>query len=215
MLKVRYGIPVHKEGLCKNCGKIAKDSGYHAFVCGGLNNFRYVRHQITSDGLMEVLRVGGFNPIKDAKICCLGDKNEALRSADILVSGDGNGHQICIDVTVVSTICANFAKPYTLGKAALEADLRKNVKYGEFCEKAGYGFQSFASDTSGVLSPSSYLYLCRIATSYAAIINRPYAYALSLCLRRVSFVIQKGLAFQLTSSPSFILTVLEDVFDIF
>mgnify|MGYP002811860301 CR=1 FL=1 len=80
-------------------------------------------------------------------------------------------------------------------------------------EKAGYGFQAFATDTSGVLSPSSYLYLCRIATSYAAIANRPYAYALSLCLRRVSFAIQKGLAYQLTSSPS-MPTNTEDVFDL-
>jgi hypothetical protein len=36
------------------------------------------------------------------------------------------------------------------------------------------------------------IYLCRLATSYAAVINRPYAYALSLCLRPVSFAIQKG-----------------------
>jgi hypothetical protein len=57
-------------------------------------------------------------------------------------------------------------------------------------------------------------YLCRIATSYAAIANRPYAYALALCLRRVSFAIQKGLAYQLTSSPSFIPTITKDVFDL-
>jgi hypothetical protein len=55
--------------------------------------------------------------------------------------------------------------------------------------------------------------LCRIASSYAAIINRSYAYALSICLRRVSFAIQNGVAFQLTSSPSFIPTVMEDILD--
>ena len=150
---------------------------------------------------MEVLRSGGFNPIKNAKVCCLGSKNEALRPADILSDGDRIGSQVCNDVTVVSNMCASFAKPYIVGKAALEADKKKYIKHGEACEKAGYGFQAFATDTSGVLSPSSYLYLCRIATSYAAIANRPYAYALSLCLRRVSFAIQKGLAFQLISSP--------------
>jgi hypothetical protein len=68
--------------------------------------------------------------------------------------------------------------------------------------------------TSGVLSPDSYSFLCRLATSYAAIINRPYAYALSLCLRRVSFAIQKELALQLTSSPAFIPSTIEDVFEI-
>jgi hypothetical protein len=44
--------------------------------------------------------------------------------------------------------------------------------------------------------------------------NNDNAYALSLCLRRVSFAIQEGLAFQLTSSPAFTPTAIEDVFDI-
>jgi hypothetical protein len=42
-----------------------------------------------------------------------------------------------------------------------------------------------------------------------ALIHRPYAYALSSCLKRVSFDIQKGLTFQLTSSPVFIPTKIE------
>ena len=214
MVKMRLCIPVHKAGLCKNCGKMATASGYHAYLCGGLFNHRHVRHEIASEGVVQVLRSGGFNPVKNAKVCCLGSNNEALRPADILSDGDRIGSQVCNDITVVSNMCASFSKPYTVGKAALEADKKKNIKHKEACEKAGFGFQAFATDTSGVLSPSSYLYLCRIATSYAAIANRPYPYALSLCLRRVSFAIQKGLAYQLTSSPSFIPTITEDVFDL-
>jgi hypothetical protein len=214
MLKMRLCIPVHKAGLCTNCGKMANASGYHAYLCGGLSNFRLVRHEIVNEGVVQVLRSGGFNPVKNAKVCCLGSKNEALRPADILSDGDRIGSQVCNDITVVSNMCASFSKPYTVGKAALEADNKKNIKHKEACENAGFGFQAFATDTSGVLSPSSYLYLCRIATSYAAIANRPYPYALSLCLRRVSFAIQKGLAYQLTSSPSFIPTITEDIFDL-
>jgi hypothetical protein len=78
---------------------------------------------------------------------------------------------------------------HVAGKATLEADIKKNNKYREACAKAGHGFQAVALDTSGVLSPDSYSFLCRLATSYAAIINRPYAYAFSLRLRRVSFAI--------------------------
>ena len=130
-----------------------------------------------------------------------------------LIKKNTIGSQVCNDITVVSNMCANYSKPYTVGKAALDAEKKKNIKHKEACEQAGYGFQPFATDTSGVLSPSSYLYLCRIATSYAALANRPYAYALSLCLRRVSFAIQKGLAYQITSSPSFIPTINDDVFD--
>jgi hypothetical protein len=214
MLKIRLCIPVFKAGICKNCGKMATASGFHAYLCSGLSNFRHARHEIVSEAVVQVLRSGGFNPVKNAKVCCLGSKYQALRPADILSDGDRVGSRVCIDVTVVSNMCANFSTPYIVGKAALEADTLKNVKHKESCEKAGYEFQAFASDTSGVLSPASYLYLCRIATSYAVIANRPYAYALSLCLRRVSFAIQKGLAYQLTSSPSFIPTNTEDVFDL-
>jgi hypothetical protein len=186
----------------------------HAYVCNGKNNLRHNRHQLFGAGLQQILYLAGFKPIRDANVVCIGPNNEALRPADILANGDRCGHQVCIDVTLVSNMCENYPKPYVVGKAVLDADIRKNKKHSEACEKAGYGFQAFASDTSGVLSPDSYTFLCRLATSYAAITNRPYAYALSLCLRRVSFAIQKGLALQLTSSPAFIPTTIEDVFEI-
>ena len=54
-----------------------------------------------------------------------------------------------------------------MGKAAYDAEKKKDIKHKDACEQAGYGFQPFATDTSGVISPSSYLYLCRIATAYA------------------------------------------------
>ena len=174
MLKMRFAIPVHVAGECKNCGKMATSSGYHSLLCNGVFNGRLVRHEITSEGVVDILRSGNFNPIKNAKVCCLGSKNEALRPADILSDGDRIGSQVCIDITVVSNMSASYSKPYTVGRAALEADTKKNIKHFEACEKAGYGFQAVAMDTSGVLSPSSYLYLCRIATSYAAIAYRPY-----------------------------------------
>ena len=75
--------------------------------------------------------------MKNAKVCCLGSKYQALRPADILSDGDRVGSRVCIDVTVVSNMCANFSTPYIVGKAALEADNLKNVKHKESCEKAG------------------------------------------------------------------------------
>ena len=200
--------------ISPNCGQMATASGYHTYLCGGNSNLRHARHEIVSEGVVQLLRSGGYHPEKNAKVCCLGTKNKALRPADILSDGDRLGSRVCTDITVVSNMCANVPKPYTVGKAALEADNKKYIKHKVACENAGFEFQAFATDTSGVLSPSSYLYLCRIATSYAAIANRPYPYALSLCLRRVSFAIQKGLAYQLTSSPSFMPTITEDVFDL-
>ena len=69
-----------------------------------------------------MLRSGGFNPTKNAKVCCLGRKEEAQRPADILSDGDTIGNQVCNDITVVSNMCANYPKPYTVGKAAYDAE---------------------------------------------------------------------------------------------
>ena len=123
MLKMRLCIPVHKAGVCKNCGKMATASGYHAYLCGGANNFRHVRHEITSEGVVQVLRSGGFNPVKNAKVCCLGMNNAALRPADILSDGDRIGSQVCNDITVVSNMCATFSKPYTVRPDASNKNL--------------------------------------------------------------------------------------------
>jgi hypothetical protein len=82
MVKMRLCIPVHKAGLCNNCGREATASGYHAYLCGGIHNFRHIRHEIASEGVVQVLPSGGFNPVRNAKVCCLGSNNEALRPAD-------------------------------------------------------------------------------------------------------------------------------------
>jgi hypothetical protein len=94
MVKVKLYIPVHKAGLCENCGNMANISGHHAFLCGGRFNFRHGRHEIVSEGNLQVLRSGGFNPVKNARVCCLGSNNEALRPADILSDGDTIGSQM-------------------------------------------------------------------------------------------------------------------------
>jgi hypothetical protein len=91
MIKIRLCIPVHKAGLCENCGNMAYASGRHAYLCGGRFNLRHVRHAIVSERVVQVLRSGGFNSVKNAKVCCLGSNNEALRSEDILSDGDTIG----------------------------------------------------------------------------------------------------------------------------
>jgi hypothetical protein len=52
--------------------------------------------------------------------------------------------------------------------------------------------------------------LKRIASSYASISNHTYNYALNICKRRISFAIQKGLGRQLTVSPNFSPSLMED-----
>jgi hypothetical protein len=69
------------------------------------------------------------------------------------------------------------------------------------------------TDICGIFSPSSSLLSCRIASVYAVLSNRPYSYALNICKRRTSFAIQKGLARQLITSPSFSSSFIEDPYE--
>jgi hypothetical protein len=121
MVKVRLLIPVVRPGRCDNCDK-AITSVSHVYLCEGRNNNLYVRHEIVSEGIVQVLRSAGFNPTKNAKVCCLGRKEEAQRPADILSDGDTIGSQVYNDITVVSNISANYSKPYSVGKAAYDAE---------------------------------------------------------------------------------------------
>jgi hypothetical protein len=71
---------------------------------------RYI--YIYSKFVHEEVRSGGFNPVKNAKVCCLGSNSEALRPADILSDGDRIGSQVCIDVTVVSNMSSSRGMEY-------------------------------------------------------------------------------------------------------
>jgi len=82
------------------------------------------------------------------------------------------------------------------------AELKKCNKHLCACKLMGYGFKAFATDTCGIISPSSNLLLCRIASAYALLSNPPYSYALNICKRRIIFAIQKGLVIRLIYFPS-------------
>jgi hypothetical protein len=210
-LQFRYSIPMLEEGICLNCNQEGDPYGFHAAKCRGLHN----RHQVLVKAVTAALNMGNFHAKMDANVRCLGINHDGnLRPADILADGEGNnGSQDCIDVTIVSNMCKNAPRPFIPGKAALDADKKKCIKHSSACELAGYGFKPFATDICGILSPSSHLFLNRIASSYACISNRMYSYALNICKRRISFAIQKGLARQLITSPNFSPSLMEDPYE--
>jgi hypothetical protein len=108
------------------------------------------------------------------------------------VDGDGNiGSQDCIDATVASNMCKNTPRPFLPGKAALDAESKKCNKHFSASKLSGYGFKAFATDICDIITPSSNLLLCRIASAYAVLNNRPYSYALNICKQRISFAIRK------------------------
>jgi hypothetical protein len=98
-------------------------------------------------------------------------------------------------------------------KAALDADTKKCSKHSDACTLSGYGFKAFATDICGVISSSSHRLLGHIASSYAPTSNRTYSYALNIWKRHISFAIQEGLARQLTTSPAFSSSLMEDLLE--
>jgi hypothetical protein len=102
----------------------------------------------------------------------------------------------CVDVTVVSPLVTNRQPQVVVGKMAEEAHRGKVNKHLRACEDAGYGFRAFAVDVFGVLSKDSYNLLRRIWTRMIRETGYPKYKAVAVCLRRVSFAIQLGVARQ-------------------
>jgi hypothetical protein len=201
-LSYRLLIPITSLSQCQalGCRGRLDPFGYHVTACGGNDNKRKLRHDIVVHGIFDLARLGGFHPIKDGKVQCLGFSSSRvshLRPADLLISGD-DFHLTCVDVTVVSPLPKSLPATLVIGKAASDAELGKDNKYLVECERAGYGFQPFAVDVFGSIGPSSLKFLCRLASAFSRFTNKPYSYALSLCYRRISFSIHLGVARQLT-----------------
>jgi hypothetical protein len=183
----------------RECGAALDVYGYHSLVCRG---HLLPRHNLVRDALFDLMVKARFNPIKDAAVSCLGHRSgqlAALRPADILMAGD-DFDQDCVDVTIVSPLTTNNQAEVVVGKAAADAEVRKYDKHMVPCEQAGFGFKAFAADVFGVLTPKSYSLLRRIWTRLIREAGYPKYRAVAMCLRRVSFAIQLGVARQFVAS---------------
>jgi hypothetical protein len=153
---------------------------------------------LVRDALFDLLLKARFNPVKDAPVTCLGHRSgqpAALRPADILMAGDDFDRD-CVDVTVVSQLVTNNQPEVAVGKSAEQAETRKYNKHQAACEQAGFGFKAFAADVFGVLTGRSHGLLRRIIKRLVREVGYPKYKATAMCLRRVSFAIQLGVARQ-------------------
>jgi hypothetical protein len=121
------------------------------------------------------------------------DRPTAFRPADLLISGDDFDRD-CVDVTVVSPIITNNQPEVVVGKKAEEAERRKYTKHQAACENSGFGFKAFATDVFGVVTSSSMKLLHRICSRLVREADYPAYMASAICLRRVSFSVQLGVA---------------------
>jgi hypothetical protein len=173
--------------------------GYHCLVCRG---HLLPRHNTVRDALFDLMQKARFFPVKDAPVSCLGHRSgqlTALRPADLLVAGD-DFERDCVDVTVVSPITTTNQAEVVIGKAAEDAELRKYRKHQEACEQAGFGFKAFAVDVFGVMSKSASKLLQRVCSKLTREVGYPKYKAQAICLRRVSFSVQLGVARQFIAS---------------
>jgi hypothetical protein len=171
--------------------------GYHALVCRG---HLTLRHNTVRDALYDLLLKARFSPEKDAPVYCFGyrsgGRSAIYRPADILMAGDDFDRD-CVDITVVSPLVTSNQSRVVVGKAAEEAESRKVTKHRVPCEQAGFGFKPFAVDVFGVMSKSAYKFLQRVCSKLVREVGYSQHLAWSICVRKISFSVQLGVAQQL------------------
>ena len=196
-ISYRLLMPQFTHSRCNQnkCNALMDIYGYHGLVCRG---HLLPRHNLVRDALFDLSLKAQFAPIKDAPVTCLGTRSNgqvtAFRPADLQISGDDFTHD-CIDITVVSPIKSQHDQT-VVGKCAEDAETAKYTKHALSCEQAGYGFKAFAIDVFGVMAKKSHKLLQRIISSYSRMTAYPIYKAASICLRRVSFAVQLGVARQ-------------------
>ena len=195
-----YSFDCRAKG-CKEC--VMDKFGYHALSCRGAGNLCKARHDLVRDALFDISLQGNFNPVKDAPVQCMGLDTSTLRGhlyrpADLLIRGNDFDRD-CIDVTVSSPISKDMCLPanFVAGLSARQAEDGKFRKHLEACEQANYGFYPFAMDVFGVVGPQSTDLIKRFCHSYQAAKGLSKSLAYLICLRRISFSVQLGVARQL------------------
>jgi hypothetical protein len=184
---------------CDRGGYVMDIYGYHALVCSGNDNSRTKRHDHLRDAVFDFLRLTNFNPVKNAKVQCLGTTSHGsrlFRPADCLFDGD-DYMLTCLDITVASPLSPSRCTK-AIGAIVLEAAKDKWDKHLAPCLQAHFDFMPFAVDVCGLIDWAAVSLLKRIACKYSEITLKSYAECVSIVRRRISFAIQSGVARQLS-----------------
>jgi len=198
-LALRLMVPLFPEGSkCQLCGKNMDVYGYHAMAC---SKNRYLsRHNLVQDALYDIAYNAQLRPESDAHVGCLGltqrGSTRILRPADLLIDGHGFP-RTCIDVTVVSPLCASaFRLGQSVGAAAQKAEDAKYVKHRDACYASRYGFKAFAVDSLGVLAKGSIDLLERLSKLVAHGRGWKPSLARKICRGRIGFAVARSVARQ-------------------
>ena len=202
-----------------NCSLPMDPFGYHH----GLNcctSERFRRHEEVATQLGVLAHDAGLQPVRNAKVQCLGPSwrpgrqvsNTSssngftlFRPADILINGVNGGRRVCVDCTVVSPIRSSSSPPlnFKVGLAAYMAQEDKYDKHLVATNAANLGFLAFAVDCFGVLAPDALSLLSRISSCLQITKGYPAYLAKQLVFRKISFAIHVGVARQLVARKEF------------
>mgnify|MGYP000193649203 FL=1 len=203
-------LPIMEGGTCLECGNFSDMFGYHCLTHNGSTcNGNHTRHQTVVRAYHDLAIVAGMHPVMDAPVKCLGENNGVLRPADLLVDGDNNA-RMCVDITVVSPFLVAASRPFQIGKAGKDAEVKKYKKHLEPCESNSYDFWACASDVLGLIPETSYSFIKRLAKAYSSRSGKPYADCLSICCRRICFSIRLAVTRQLSASKHFLGNIFVD-----
>ncbi|XP_026456101.1 uncharacterized protein LOC113357055 isoform X2 [Papaver somniferum] len=125
----------------------------------------------TLDLQSTILRCTGIEGVparKEVDLGFLANNGTTLRPADIFIYNWDDGHDMCFDVTGVSSFTGGGVRSFVSGLAIKNAVTRKNAKYLEKCTSQGYGFRALSFTTLGELGDDVIDFLKRLRNYIAS-----------------------------------------------
>jgi hypothetical protein len=199
VLCYRMGVPLFSTQIpCSACSRVFVGDTYgdHAVSCAGIIGIKH-RHNIVRDTLLNICSRVGISARKEVDIGLCGDRDNALRPADVLLYSWDDGRDTCVDLTGASPLTQTNMADFVPGRVVAEAAQRKRAKYETKCADSGYGFLPFSFSSLGELDKGAATLLKRIRRF--SLTQDIGARGADHIFSRISFAIARGVGAQLVS----------------
>ena len=209
-LAYRLGLNVFvAAGPCSVCKAADSDlAGDHAIACGGQGE-RIMRHNNMRDVLFQTAVQAGLCPAREERALIPG-KN--CRPADVFLPNWKNGKDVCLDITVVSSLQQGLvAKAAETPGAALNHALqRKNSQSLEDCVREGLEFLAVPVEALGGFHSQSVEVVQRLGRQLARQTAGDETIVINHLFQRLSLSLMKSNSALITSrQPSFTSAIID------
>ncbi len=180
-LQLRTGHKIFDNSTMCPCQKTSDVYGIHDSFCQkGGKLIR--RHDLIRNTLANFCREALLSPTTEERGLLREDVGN--RPADIFIP-DFNGHGVCIDVTVVSSLKQDAQAP---GVNAAQAEDNKNQKYRDNCSKNGFHFIPFVIESLGGFGRQALTFLDKLAVMLAERKGMDVPKCATYLRRKINFV---------------------------